>query len=229
MAKPRSQFTRLGAHVARNTALDIRARAAAGDPIGIQELRRLEAGLTLAGLQDKGDDILSQMLVRVAKTLQDLGHPCPPLTAESSVSEHGLALLSWAKEHSADPDSLEGRMIEVLGLCAHALIESDADKADFLLGLVLGYGIAQKYFLAFREYSDGPALAREAAMMDARSRGGEEKRKSLKTTNNARDRGICDRFRARSNQHQSKKAWAEDNADSENMSARNLRRILANC
>jgi hypothetical protein len=169
------------------------------------------------------------MLVRIAKTLQDLGHPAPPLAAESTVAEHGLALLSWAAEHSADPDSLQGRMIEVLRLCAHALIESDADKADFLLGLVLGYGIGQKYFLAFREYSDGPALAREAAMMDARSRGGGETRKSLKTKNKKRDAAICDRFRARSNKHQSKKAWADDNADSENMSARNLRRILANC
>lgn len=116
-------------------------------------------------------------------------------------------------------------MIEVLKLCAHALIESDADNPDFLLGLVLGYGIGQKYFLALREYSDGPALAREKAMTEARARGGREKQTVLKTE--ARDRAIRQRFSRRQNKHQSAKAWAEDNADREKMSVSNLRRILA--
>lgn len=230
MAKPRSQFRRLGEHVARDTAGDVRARAAAGDPNAIEELRRLEAGLTLTGLQGKVDDILSQMIVRVAKGLHDCGHAIPPIEPEASLSsmaEHGMALLSWANQHPADLDSFEGRMIEVLRLCAFALIESDPDDPRLLLGLVLGYGIGQKYFLALREYSDGPALAREKAMAEARVRGGLERRTGLKTQ--ARDRAICERFSQRQNKHQSAKAWAEDNADRENMSVRNLRRILAKC
>jgi hypothetical protein len=63
-------------------------------------------------------------------------------------------------------------MVTVIGLCAQTLIEMDRGDARFSLGAVLGYGIAQKYFLAFREFADGPALARERAGANGRSEGG---------------------------------------------------------
>jgi hypothetical protein len=221
MAKSRSQFTRLGEHVARDAAREVRERAAANpdDDHAQSDLADLNAAASPEGLQKRVAEIVRLHLQDADETLNQAF----PNGTGMTVSQYGNALYEWwrASRGKYVYDSPEGRTAEIVKLCA-LILEGTGSG-------VLGYGLSQKNHLLVREFADGPALAREAAMIDARSRGGKEKRKALKITNTDRDRAICNRFCARSNKRQSKKAWAEDNAANEKMSVRNLRRILASC
>jgi hypothetical protein len=127
----RSRFTRLGDHIARDKAAEVRAKAAAGDAAAIDDLSRLNGILTPDGLDDKLQDVVSQMLARAAHTLKGEGCEAPPLSGFSSAEQHGWMLLTWAKKQSFDCDSLPGRMVTVIGLCAQTLIEMDRGDARF--------------------------------------------------------------------------------------------------
>jgi hypothetical protein len=90
---------------------------------------------------------------------------------------------------------------------------------------VLGYGLAQKNHLLVREFADGPALARDQAESEGRSRGGMEAAKRHRQ----RDRDIRKAFAARLNPNQSQAAWSKANANAKDTwpGEHGLRRILS--
>jgi hypothetical protein len=68
-------------------------------------------------------------------------------------------------------------MASAVGLCAEILKGTSLHVPDFDLGVILGYGLAQKHFLLVREFADGPALARERYLAQKRLEGAEGTKK----------------------------------------------------
>lgn len=219
----RSTFTRLGDHIARDRAAEVRRRAAAGKDEALAELAKLQAGLTPAGLLDKAEGIASGMLARADAALRQVGHAAPHISADLGVVEHGLHLIEWSNAQVAAPDTLEGRMIHVIRMCGHAMMQFENGKPETLLGFILGYGIAQHYFLAFREYEDGPALARERELARGRAEGGKARKDAAKLR---RDK-IAAEFMAawQANPRISAKGWAARNAERFELNPETVRKI----
>jgi hypothetical protein len=208
----RSPFTRLGEHIARDTAREIRERATA-HPNDIEAnlaLKTLEAASSPAAVREKIRTIVRNHLKDADATLAET---LPLATAGMTGGQYGARLSEWANETAPTYifDSPEGRSIEIVRLCAHILEGMSLGQPDFDLGVVLGYGLAQKNHLLVREFADGPALARERANAHGRALGGSTRSIALRANVQARDRKICTEFANRQNKALSKQRWAQAN------------------
>lgn len=122
MAKPRSQFTRLGGHVARDTAREVRERAATGEPSALTELEALKAAAMPESLRGKIWEIVRNHLADSDGILSKAGGGPPRVQGRAS-DAYSKALFEWLAQarRRYEFDSPEGRAVEIVGLCAHVL------------------------------------------------------------------------------------------------------------
>jgi hypothetical protein len=223
MSKNRTKFTRLGEHKARDHAGEIHERAAMGEAAALQDLERLNSAADPDALRAKVCEIVLLHLADADVRLGDRGPPRP----QGRPSEiYAAALCSWVNEQRRiyEFDSREGRAVEIVRNCACIIAGLDHENVVFRLGVVLGYGLAQKNHLLGREFDDGPALAREAAARIHRAKGG--KKRSADTADR-NDRIRAD-FEAAWHQNRSltPNGWAQKNANLYELSQDRVARIL---
>ena len=227
MAKPRTQFTRLGAHTARDTAREVRKRAAAApaDPAAQKELEALNKALSPERLRAKVWEIVRNHLADSDGILGDAGGG-PPRAQGRASNVYAAALLEWAgdKRGTYDFDSPEGRAVEIVSLCASIAAYLDTEAPVFRLGVVLGYGLAQKNHLLVREFADGPALAREAAAQKTRAEGG----RARAAQSADRDKQMREDFSCAlaKDSTLTRRHWAEIHAADFELSADRVRKIV---
>lgn len=223
MGKARTQFTRLGAHVARDKAGAIRAWAAANpnDPRAQAELRKLNAAA-------EPENIRRQILEIVRWQLQDAAQSLDSMPAPEArpLDKYAEALCVWAKasRDQYEIDTPEGRMVQIVRNCAFILDGLACGVPDFDLGVILGWELATKNHLLVREFADGPALARDAALEAARAQGG-----SVRADKTAkRDVEIRAAFAAARAKRPSltRNAWADGHASQWGLSVERVRKIL---
>jgi hypothetical protein len=221
-----NRFTRLGDHLARDLPGDIRRRAAQGDPDALAELPNIAAAATVDGLRKKVLAIISHHLQHADSASEEHGLsalPDPKGVALESLAE---ALLSWTKAQTVAHDTSGGQLIETVRQCAWLLARARAAQPEFLMGVVLGYGLAKTYAQAHREWIDGPALARERELAKGRAEGGRQKAENTQAALAPdRERARAD-FAARKGSG-SASAWAARHAAEYSVAPRTLRRWLA--
>lgn len=223
MAKARTQFTRLGAHVASDKAGAIRAWAAANpdDPRAQAELKKLNAAAEPENVRRQILEIVRLQLQDAAQSLEGM-----PLPEARPLDEYAEALCVWAKasRQQYDVDTPEGRMVQIVRNCAFILDGLACGVPDFDLGVILGWELATKNHLLVREFADGPALARDAALEAARAQGGNARAgKAAK-----RDVEIRAAFGAAKAKNPSltRNGWADDHASQWDLSGERVRKIL---
>jgi hypothetical protein len=223
MAKARTQFTRLGAHVASDKAGAIRAWAAANpnDPRAQAELKKLNAAAEPENIRLQILEIVRLQLQDAAQSLDSM-----PTPEAMPLHEYAEALYVWTKGSGDqyEVDTPEGRMVQIVRNCAYILDGLVCGVPDFDLGVILGWELATKNHLLVREFADGPALAREAALEAARAHGGNAR--ADKATQ--RDAEIRAAFAAASAKKPSltRNGWADDHASQWDLSGERVRKIL---
>jgi hypothetical protein len=188
-------------------------------------LEALKAAATPDSLRAKIWEIMRNHLADSDGILCEAGGG-PPRSQGRASDAYADALFEWLAQARGrhDFDSPEGRAVEIVGLCAHAISALDRVDPAFRLGFVLGYGISQKNHLLVREFGDGPALARESALQAARAEGGNARAQQ----NAERDRKLRAAFAAAKAKNPSltPNGWANDNASEYHLSADRVGKIL---
>lgn len=222
----RSRFDRLGDHRLQNKARKVRERAAAGDPEAVAEAATIDHATTPEAMREKCWEILRTHLADCDSVLAELGLPRVPKSGGRAPAAYADALDNWVETHAAllPLDTLEGRLLTGVKEVAHILHLLD-NATSFDLGMILGYGLAQNHFLALREFSDGPALARERALAEARSAGAKARGDEVREVN----REIAAAFIAawRTNPHITANSWANANTERLGKSPETLRKIAS--
>lgn len=222
----RSRFDRLGDHRLQNKARQVRERAAAGDPEAIAEAAKIDRATTLEALRQRCWEILRAHLAYCDSELSASGLPSVPKAGERTPPAYADALEDWADANTANLplDTPVGRLVTQVRHVAHILRQLDC-ATSFRLGLILGYGFAENYYLMLREFADGPAIARERWLADARSAGAKARQDNAAYKN----REIAQAFLSawRGNPHITPNSWAKTNAQRFGKSADRIRRLAS--